>query len=86
MGVLNITPDSFSDGGLFSEESKAYDQASSMIQNGAKIIDIGGESTKPGSKTINEKEEWERIKNTIIKLKKNFPKTLLSLDTRKSHT
>ena len=85
MGVLNITPDSFSDGGLFFEESKAYDQASSMIQNGAKIIDIGGESTKPGSKTINEKEEWERIKNTIIKLKKNFPKTLLSLDTRKSH-
>jgi len=85
MGVLNITPDSFSDGGLFFEESKAYDQASSMIKNGAKIVDIGGESTKPGSKTINEKEEWERIKNTIIKLKKNFPKTLLSLDTRKSH-
>ena len=85
MGVLNITPDSFSDGGLFFEESKAYDQASSMIQNGATIIDIGGESTRPGSKTINEKEEWERIKNIIIRLKKDFPKTLLSLDTRKSY-
>ena len=85
MGVLNVTPDSFSDGGLFFEELKAYDQASLMIKDGATIIDIGGESTRPGSKTINEKDEWKRIKNTIIKLKKDFPKTLLSLDTRKSH-
>ena len=84
MGALNITPDSFSDGGLFFDELKAYDHAKLMIQNGAKIIDIGGESTRPGSKTINQKEEWKRIKNIIIKLKKYFPKTLLSLDTRKS--
>ena len=85
MGVLNITPDSFSDGGLFFEKSKAYDQADLMIKSGATIIDVGGESTRPGSKVVNEKKEWERIKNTIIKLKKNFPKTLLSLDTRKSY-
>jgi len=85
MGVLNITPDSFSDGGLFFGKSKAYDQADLMIKSGAKIIDVGGESTRPGSKVVNEKKEWERIKNTIIKLKKNFPKTLLSLDTRKSY-
>jgi len=85
MGVLNITPDSFSDGGLFFSESKAYDQTNLMIKNGAVIIDIGGESTRPGSKIINEKDEWERIKNTIIKVKKNFPKMLLSLDTRKSN-
>ena len=85
MGVLNITPDSFSDGGQFFEKSKAYDQADSMIKSGATIIDVGGESTRPGSKVINEKKEWERIKNTITKLKKNFPKTLLSLDTRKSY-
>ena len=84
MGALNITPDSFSDGGLFFDESKAYDQANLMIKSGATIIDVGGESTRPGSKVINEKEEWDRIKNTIIKLKKNFPKTPLSLDTRKS--
>ena len=84
MGVLNITPDSFSDGGLFFDESKAYDQAQLMINNGATIIDIGGESTRPGSKTISAKNEWNRIKNTIINLKKKFPKTLLSLDTRKS--
>ena len=85
MGALNITPDSFSDGGLFFEETKAYDQAKLMINSGATIIDIGGESTRPGSKTIDEKEEWQRVKNTIIKLKKNFSKILLSLDTRKSY-
>lgn len=85
IGVLNITPDSFSDGGLFLNESKAYDQANLMIKNGAAVIDVGGESTRPGSKIINEKDEWDRIKNTIIKLRKNFPKTPLSLDTRKSY-
>ena len=85
MGALNITPDSFSDGGLFFEETKAYDQAKLMINSGAAIIDIGGESTRPGSKTVNEKDEWKRVKNTITKLKKNFPKVPLSLDTRKSY-
>ena len=85
IGVLNITPDSFSDGGLFFKESKAYKQASLMIDSGAAIVDVGGESTRPGSETINEKEEWGRIENTIIKLKKNFPKIILSLDTRKSY-
>ena len=85
IGVLNITPDSFSDGGLFFEETEAYDQARSMVNSGATIIDIGGESTRPGSKTIDAKEEWERIKNTIVKFKKEFPKGILSLDTRKSY-
>ena len=85
MGALNITPDSFSDGGLFFDESKAYDQADLMMKSGATIIDVGGESTRPGSKVVNEKKEWDRIKNTIMKLKKDFPKTPLSLDTRKSY-
>ena len=85
MGALNITPDSFSDGGLFFEKKKAYEQAKLMFNNGAKIIDIGGESTRPGSKTVNEKDEWQRIKNTIIKFKKDFPKVLVSVDTRKSY-
>jgi dihydropteroate synthase len=84
IGVLNITPDSFSDGGLFFEESKAYEQANLMINDGASIIDIGGESTRPGSKLINDKEEWNRVENTIKSLKKNFPNIILSLDTRKS--
>ena len=85
VGVLNVTPDSFSDGGLFFDQSKAYDQTNLMISSGATIIDIGGESTRPGSKVVNEKEEWNRIKNIIIKIKKNFPKIPLSLDTRKSY-
>ena len=57
MGVLNVTPDSFSDGGLFFEESKGYDQANLMIRDGATIVDVGGESTRPGSKTVDEKNE-----------------------------
>ena len=85
MGVLNITPDSFSDGGLYFDESQAYDQANLMMKDGAAIIDVGGESTRPGSKTVNDKDEWDRIKNTIIKLKKNFSNKILSLDTRKSY-
>ena len=85
MGALNITPDSFSDGGLFFEDSKAYHQAKVMVDDGANIIDIGGESTRPGSKTVDEKEEWKRVKNTIIKFKKNYPDVILSLDTRKPY-
>ena len=85
MGVLNVTPDSFSDGGLFFKESKAYDQASLMISNGATTIDVGGESTRPGSKIVNDKDEWYRIKNIIIKLRENFSDIPLSLDTRKSY-
>ena len=84
MGVLNITPDSFSDGGIFIEDQKAYDQIKLMIDSGATIIDIGGESTRPGSETVDEKDEWKRIKNTVIKFKNKFPQTILSLDTRKS--
>ena len=85
MGALNITPDSFSDGGLFFEDSKAYHRAKVMVDDGANIIDIGGESTRPGSKTVDEKEEWKRVKNTIIKFKKNYPDVILSLDTRKPY-
>ena len=59
MGVLNITPDSFSDGGLFFDEEKAYEQANLMIAGGASIIDIGGESTRPGSKVVSDSEEWK---------------------------
>ncbi len=85
MGVLNVTPDSFSDGGLFLDETRAYDQVNLMIESGANIIDIGGESTRPGSKIVNAKDEWERIANIIIRLKKSLPNIPLSLDTRKSY-
>tara|TARA_B100000029_G_scaffold6404_1_gene6911 strand:+ start:671 stop:1747 length:1077 start_codon:yes stop_codon:yes gene_type:complete len=85
MGVLNITPDSFSDGGFFFKPSKAYKHACSMIKSNASIIDIGGESTRPGSKIINPKEEWKRIEKILVSIRKKFPNLIISLDTRKSY-
>ena len=84
MGVLNMTPDSFSDGGKYNIFKKALQRIINMREAGAKIIDIGGESTRPGSKIINQKKELERIKSIIEIFKKKFPNTLLSIDTRKS--
>ena len=82
MGVLNLTPDSFSDGGKFNSKKKGIDQAINLIKSGANLIDVGGESTRPGSKVIKENLEWQRI-NKILKslIKKKIP---ISLDTRKS--
>ena len=84
MGVLNLTPDSFSDGGKFNSFIKAEKRIKKMIESGADIIDVGGESTRPGSKIISQKIELQRVKSVINKFKKNYPKTLLSIDTRKS--
>ena len=81
MGVLNLTPDSFSDGGQFNNKSKGVNHAFSMIKNGANIIDVGGESTRPGSKSVNERIEWNRISKILKSICKKFP---VSLDTRKS--
>ena len=84
MGVLNLTPDSFSDGGKFNSFIKAEKRIKKMIESGADIIDVGGESTRPGSKIISQKNELLRVKQIIKKFKKKYPKTLLSIDTRKS--
>jgi len=81
MGVLNITPDSFSDGGKFNSKKKGMDRALKMFKSGANIIDIGGESTRPGSSTVNKRLEWNRIEKLIRSLSKKIP---ISLDTRKS--
>jgi dihydropteroate synthase len=81
MGVLNITPDSFSDGGKFNKDNKGLKHALEMFDLGANIIDIGGESTRPGSKAINDKIEWKRIEKLIKSISKKIP---ISLDTRKS--
>ena len=84
MGILNLTPDSFSDGGKFNSVKKATKRIKNMIEAGADIIDVGGESTRPGSKIITENIELQRVKKVLKKFKKNYPKTLLSVDTRKS--
>ena len=84
MGVINMTPDSFSDGGKYNTFKKANQRIKNLIKSGADIIDVGGESTRPGSKVINPKNELERVKSVIKKFKKSFSKTLLSIDTRKS--
>ncbi len=84
MGILNLTPDSFSDGGQFNTNKKAKKRIIEMIESGAEIIDVGGESTRPNSKIIPVNIELARVKKVIQEFKKKFPKTLLSIDTRKS--
>ena len=84
MGVLNLTPDSFSDGGKFNTLKKSSKRIKNMIDSGSEIIDVGGESTRPGSKIVSQKNELFRVKQVIKKFKKKYPKTLLSIDTRKS--
>ena len=84
MGILNLTPDSFSDGGKFNKFNKSIGQIAQMIQSGANIIDLGGESTRPGSKTIDPKTEWRRLEKVLKIFKKKFKQTCLSIDTRKS--
>ena len=82
MGILNSTPDSFSDGGKFLKNNFAYKKINQLIEDGASIIDVGGESTRPGAKKIDIGTEWKRIKSKLNYLKKkNY---LFSLDSRKS--
>ena len=82
MGIINLTPDSFSDGGKYNKKNSGFNYAKNLIKKGCQILDLGGESTRPGAKDINPKIEWRRIDKTlnkIIKLDK-----FISLDTRKS--
>jgi len=81
MGILNLTPDSFSDGGKFNDENTALKQAEILLKNGASIIDIGAQSTRPQSQYLKAEEEIRRIGNLISIIKKEFPESLISLDT-----
>ncbi|XGU48242.1 dihydropteroate synthase [Fusobacterium necrophorum subsp. funduliforme] len=83
MGILNLTPDSFSDGGKYNKIEAALQHAKEMIEEGADILDIGGESTRPGHIQISEEEEIERVLPVIRSLRKQFPHVLLSIDTYK---
>ena len=81
LGVLNLTPDSFSDGGKFNTKKKGINHAIKLYKEGADLIDVGGESTRPGSKEVNKEDEWNRINDILKSIVKKIP---ISLDTRKS--
>ena len=83
MGILNVTPDSFSDGGRWNQIDAAMKRCELMIEEGASIIDIGGESTRPGYTQIDDEQEIERIAPVIEKIKTNFD-IPVSVDTYKS--
>jgi dihydropteroate synthase len=83
MGVLNVTPDSFSDGGNFFSQEKAVQHALQMESDGADLIDIGAESTRPGSAGISAEEEWNRLTPVLFALRARL-KIPISVDTRKS--
>lgn len=81
MGILNITPDSFSDGGKFNNEKSALQHAEKLLNEGASIIDIGAQSTRPNATFLSSEEEIARIGKIISLIKKEFPEALISLDT-----
>jgi len=88
MGILNVTPDSFSGDGLLEDRDEgvkaAVEQARDFLASGADILDVGGESTRPGSQPVNAEEEMERVIPVIEALTKEFPEALISIDTYKS--
>ncbi len=92
MGVVNVTPDSFSDGGVNFDCGRAVEYAIKLLQDGADIVDVGGESTRPGAKVsgadagaaVTEKEELERVIPVIAGVKEKLPKAVISVDTYKA--
>jgi dihydropteroate synthase len=84
MGVLNVTPDSFSDGGRFLARDAAVEQARRLIAEGAAIIDVGGESTRPGASPATTSEELDRVVPVIEVVRREFPATFISVDTTKA--
>jgi dihydropteroate synthase len=81
MGILNITPDSFHDGGKYSDEKAVLTHAEFMLKEGATIIDIGAQSTRPKSTLISAEEEWSRLSSVLKSLRKELPKAVFSVDT-----
>lgn len=84
MGILNITPDSFYDGGKFKDEVSILNQVDKMLTEGATFIDVGAYSSRPGAKHISEQEELKRIVPVINLLIKNYPEIIISIDTFRS--
>lgn len=84
MGILNITPDSFYDGGKYTTEKEWMQKAEEIVSEGGRIIDLGAISTRPGSKEVSEKEEQERLLPALKSIRKKFPDTTISVDTYRS--
>jgi dihydropteroate synthase len=83
MGVVNVTPDSFSDGGLFADAQDAIAQAARLIDEGADVVDVGGESTRPGSDPVSEEDELARVLPVIEGVRSARPNAVISVDTRR---
>jgi dihydropteroate synthase len=86
MGILNTTPDSFSDGGKYLKPADAIKHAEEMLEEGADIIDIGAESTRPDHEPVSEEEEQSRLLPVLKEVRKRFPKCIISVDTRNAGT
>jgi dihydropteroate synthase len=84
MGVLNCTPDSFSDGGCFVGPDRAVRHALHLYEEGAEIVDVGGESTRPGARAVSAEEECERVVPVIAEIRRLRPHALISVDTSKA--
>lgn len=82
MGILNLTPDSFSDGGRYSRSDRALARIDELIADGAEIIDIGAESTRPGAELLSAEVEWERLREVVTALGRRKVAAVLSIDTR----
>lgn len=81
MGIMNVTPDSFFDGGTLSGEKEVVEKAAKMLADGAAILDVGAQSTRPGAGLITAEEEWSRLDSNLKALRKSFPQAIISIDT-----
>lgn len=84
MGIVNLTPDSFSDGGQHNDADRGFAHACSLLKQGADLLDLGGESTRPGSESVSAEEECRRVLPVLERLKRERPAALLSIDTAKA--
>jgi dihydropteroate synthase len=84
MGIINVTPDSFSDGGIAMGDTQAANRAKVLLSEGADILDIGGESTRPGATEVSHDEELVRVLPAIHSIKEKYPEAVLSIDTYKA--
>jgi dihydropteroate synthase len=84
MGILNVTPDSFSDGGRYAEAAPAIDRAERLLADGVTILDVGGESTRPGATPVSGDEQVLRVRPVIAEIRRRFPAAFVSIDTTSS--